>query len=82
MDTDKRLELIRRKTRRRYVFALMTLAVYFTFVLNWTEAGAGLGNFLGDTHISGSLVLFAGLIILMIVFEIIFLALNRSGDEQ
>jgi len=79
---DNKIEAIKRKTRRRFVFAGITLAMYFTFVLNWTEAGAALGSLLGDSHISGSILLFAGLIVLMIGLEVIFLLMNRHGDEK
>ena len=79
---DNKIENIKRKTRRRFAFAGITLAMYFTFVLNWTESGAALGSLLGDSHISGSILLFAGLIVVMIGLEIIFLLMNRHGDEK
>ncbi len=82
MDNDKKIAIIKRKTRRRYVFTLMTLALYFSFALNWTEAGSSLGVLLGDTHISGSVVMFAGIIIIMVCFELLFLALNRDGGDS
>lgn len=82
MENNKKIKLIKRKTRRRYIFAVMTLALYFTFALNWTDAGAGLGLLLGDSHISGSIVMFAGIIVLMISFELLFLALNRDDDKR
>jgi hypothetical protein len=79
---DNKIDDIKRKTRRRFAFAGITLAMYFTFVLNWTEAGASLGLLLGDSHVSGSILLFAGLIVLMICLEVIFLLLNHHGDEK
>ncbi len=81
MDNDKKIQIIKTKTRRRYIFAVMTLALYFSFALNWTEAGAGLGVLIGDSHISGSVLMFAGIIVTMVCFELLFLALNRDGGE-
>jgi len=34
MDTAAKLRVIRARTRRRFVFTLITLVLYFSFVLN------------------------------------------------
>ncbi len=83
VDKNEKFEAVRRKTRQRIVFTLIVMALYFTYVLNYTgSAGAFLGSTLGDSHISGSLLMFAGLIIVFIVLELIFLWLNRDGVNQ
>lgn len=80
MNQDNRLGLIRLKTRRRLLFTLITLLLYFSFVSNWTGLGAGLRQRLGDTHITGSLVMFVALIVLLLLLEVVFLWLNlRAG---
>lgn len=85
MDTAAKLEVIRARTRRRLVFTVITLLLYFSFVLNWTAVGDRLAERLGASHITGSLVMFAALIIFFILLELVFLLLNqatsRSGEE-
>ena len=76
MDKDEKLEIIRRKTRQRLLFALITLTLYFSYVLNYT--GSGLGERLGDSWVTGSLVMFICLILSFIGLELLFLALNRE----
>ncbi|MFO7549898.1 MAG: hypothetical protein R6W80_00720 [Haliea sp.] len=85
MDTAAKLQVIRARTRRRFVFTLITLVLYFSFVLNWTAVGGRLGERLGASHITGSLLMFAALIVFFILLELVFLLLNqatsRSGEE-
>ena len=82
MDDDKKLEAIRRKTRQRLLFTGITLALYFSYVLNYTEAGAFMGGMLGDSHVSGSLMMFVFLILSFIGLELLFLALTRNRGEE
>lgn len=85
MDTAAKLRIIRARTRRRFVFTLITLVLYFSFILNWTAAGDRLAERLGATHITGSLLMFASLVVFFILLELVFLLLNRattrSGEE-
>lgn len=86
MEPSEKLAAIRRKTRQRLLFSLVSMLLYFSFVLNWTGAGDALGAPLGDSAVSGSLLMFASLIVIFIGLEILFLLLNRndapaSGDE-
>ncbi len=85
MDTAAKLQVIRARTRRRLVFTLITLLLYFSFVLNWTSLGDRLAERLGASHVTGSLLMFASLIVFFILLELVFLLLNqattRSGEE-
>jgi uncharacterized membrane protein (DUF485 family) len=85
MDTDAKLQVIRARTRRRFVFTLITLLLYFSFVFNWTAAGGRLAERLGASHVTGSLLMFASLVVFFILLELVFLVLNqattRSGEE-
>ncbi len=76
MDNDNKLRLIQAKTRRRLLFTLLTLILYFSFILNWTDTGAVLTRRLGDSHITGSLLMFAATIILLVLLELVFLLIN------
>ncbi len=76
----QRLEAIRRKTRQRLGFALLVLVLYFAYVLNYLPLGSFLGARLGDSRVTGSLLMFASLIIAFIILELLFLLLNR-GDS-
>lgn len=78
MEEQRQLRAIRRKTRRRLAFALLTLALYFAFVLNYVPLGGFLGKRLGDSYITGSLLMFAGLIVAFIGLELLFLLLARD----
>jgi uncharacterized membrane protein (DUF485 family) len=73
-----KLDAIRRKTRQRLAFSLAVLALYFGYALNYLPSGAFLGKRIGASHVTGSLLMFAGLIVLFILLEVIFLALNRN----
>ena len=77
-----KLQFIRTKTRRRLLFTLVTLLLYFAFALNWTDAGGFLSQPLGDTAINGSLLMFIALIVIFIALEFAFLAINKSRDKK
>jgi len=70
--------VIRRKTRQRLGFALVVLVLYFAYVLNYLPSGRFLGARLGDSWVTGSLLMFVGLIVVFILLELVFLALNRD----
>ena len=76
MDNTNKLRLIQAKTRRRLLFTLLTLILYSSFVLNWTDTGAALTRRLGESHITGSLLMFASTIILLVLLELVFLLIN------
>lgn len=86
MDEAAKLRVIRARTRRRFVFTGITLVLYFSFVLNWTAVGDSLAERLGASHVTGSLLMFASLVIFFILLELVFLVLNqattRSGEES
>jgi len=82
VDNKDKIEAIKRKTRQRLGFTVLTLGLYFSYVLNYTSWGAFLGNTLGDSHISGSLVMFAGLILVFICLELVFLQINRDRKTK
>ncbi|MFT6287831.1 MAG: uncharacterized membrane protein (DUF485 family) [Halieaceae bacterium] len=81
MDKNK-IEAIRLKTRRRLLFTGITLVLYFSYVvLNYTSLGNFLHQPIGDSLITGSLVLFASLILIFIALEVLFLFLNSRSDS-
>ena len=82
MNKKQKIEAIRRKTRLRMLFTLLTMGLYFCYVLNYTGSGASLGNTLGSSHISGSLVMYTGLIIIFIGLELVFLGINRNRGHK
>ena len=82
MNNLQKIQAVKRKTRLRLVFTVLTMGLYFSYIFNYTSAGAFLGDRLGDTSISGSLVMYAGLIVVFIVLELFFLQINRSRDEK
>ena len=57
MNKIQKIEAVKRKTRLRIVFTLLTMGLYFSYVLNYTSGGAFLGDSLGNSSISGSLVM-------------------------
>ncbi|PLW82424.1 hypothetical protein CWI75_11725 [Kineobactrum sediminis] len=85
MNHDQKLAVIKSRTRRRMLFSMTTLVLYFAFILNWTEFGSILAQRLGKSHITGSLLMFCGLIVTFILLELLFLLLNqattRSGED-
>ena len=70
--------VIRRKTRQRLGFALVVLVLYFAYVLNYLPLGSFLGKRLGESWVTGSLLMFAGLIVAFLLLELVFLVLNRD----
>lgn len=86
MDNTEKLAVIKARTRRRLFFTLTTLVLYFAFILNWTTLGGWLSARLGSSYVTGSLLMFAGLIVFFILLELLFLLLNRSttrlGEES
>ena len=82
MNKIQKIEAVKRKTRLRIVFTLLTMGLYFSYVLNYTSGGAFLGDSLGNSSISGSLVMYAGLIVVFIGLELIFLRINRDRDAK
>lgn len=82
MNDNEKFFLIGRKTRQRLLFALVTMVLYFSFVLNYTSGGRELIASLSVGNVPGSLVMFAALIILFIGMEILFLFLNREEAKK
>ncbi|QIB64931.1 hypothetical protein [Kineobactrum salinum] len=82
MDNNQKLVFIRARTRRRLLFAALILALYFSFTLNWTGFGATLAGRLGGSYITGSLLMFAGLIVVFIALEFLFIWLNRAFEPE
>ena len=82
MNERRKIEVVKRKTRLRLLFTALTMGLYFSYLFNYTSAGAFLGDRIGDSSISGSLVMYAGLIVVFIVLELFFLQINRSRDEK
>lgn len=72
-DKQDKLALIKRTTRRRFAFTLVTLLLYFSFALNWTEFGAGMSTGIGTTSITGAMLMFALLIVTFVALEYLFL---------
>lgn len=81
MNQEQKLQAIARRTRRRFAFSLITLVLYFSYVLNYTAAGEVLGRRLGESHVTGSLVMFICLIFSFIGLELVFLLLNRRQER-
>jgi uncharacterized membrane protein (DUF485 family) len=81
VDNDEKLRSIARRTRRRLLFSLITLVLYFSYTLNYTGTGARLGARLGESHVTGSLLMFVSLILAFIGLELLFLLLNRRQER-
>ena len=75
---DQILEAIRKKTRLRFLFVFVTLVLYGSFTLAYLEAGSFLRETVGDSLITGALVLFWGLILVFLLMEYIFISLNKE----
>lgn len=82
MNNNEKLQAIKRKTRQRIMFSLVTMALYFSFVLNYTSGGSSLIKALGSAHVPGSLVMFAGLIIVFVILELVFLFISREQSSN
>jgi predicted branched-subunit amino acid permease len=81
VDKNDKLQIIQRKTRQRLIFAGISLCFYFSYVLNYTS-GSSLGDRLGTSHVTGSLLMFVLLILSFIGLELLFLAINRSDKGE
>ena len=85
MKSDKVRNFLRRQIRRRFLFASVTLIIYFSYALNYTEIGSFLNQRLGSSYISGSLLMYGLIIISSIGLEWIFLRtqeeMSSEGDE-
>ena len=82
MNRDDQLAAISRRTRRRLLFSLASLLLYFSYALNYTAGGARLGQRLGESYVTGSLLMFASLIVSFILLEFLFLALYRREEGR
>tara|TARA_R110001599_G_scaffold353859_1_gene600529 strand:+ start:30117 stop:30422 length:306 start_codon:yes stop_codon:yes gene_type:complete len=80
VEEDVMLRAVRRKTRHRLVFSLVILVLYFAYLFNYLPSGEFLAQRLGTSWITGSLAMFAGLIVMFILLELVFLCLD-SDDE-
>lgn len=72
--------IIRRTTRRRFLFSVVTLILYSSFVLCYTDAENFLQRIIGDSGISWGLVLFIFLIPTFLTLEYIFLRLYQKEN--
>lgn len=79
--SDKKLAHVQKKSRRRVIFTLLVLALYFSFSLNWFGFGDGLRATMGETPITGSLLMFITLIVGFIALEFLFLAISDKDDH-
>lgn len=84
MIPDHNTQHLRARTRRRLRYAAVVLVLYFAFALNWTTPGQVLARPLGDSPVTGSLLMFAALIILFLLLEVLFLWRQRGarGEEE
>ena len=85
MKSDRVRNFLRRQIRRRFLFASVTLIIYFSYALNYTEIGSFLNQRLGSSYISGSLLMYGLIIISSIGLEWIFLRtqeeMSSEGDD-
>ena len=70
---NEKLAAIRRKTRQRYLFTLVTMGLYFSFTLNYTETGGEVIDLLAIGMVPGPVVMFMFLVITFIALELVFL---------
>ena len=82
MQENQILRVVRRKTRLRLTYALITLAFYFAYLLNYLPSGNFLSERLGSSWISGSLAMFAGLIVFFVFLEMLFLFVDSDDDPE
>lgn len=75
---DQILDTIHKKTRQRFLFASITLLLYGSFALCYTDAGSFLSKTTGDSSVSIGLLFFLGLIAIFLVMEYVFLLLNKD----
>jgi uncharacterized membrane protein (DUF485 family) len=82
LEQEDMLRAVRRKTRYRLTYALVTLVLYFAYLLNYLPSGDFLSNRLGSSWITGSLAMFAGLIVIFVVLELLFLMVDSDDDPD
>lgn len=82
MSNEEKLAQVRRKTRQRLGYTMVILVLYFSFALNWVGLDDVLGATVGDTAVTGSLIMFASLIVIFIGLEVLFLYTTRKDDEN
>ena len=85
IEASARLLEIRARTRRRFAYAGVSLALYFLFVLNWTTAGSFLSLGIGDSPITGGLLMFILLVLIFLGMEVAFLrgsGIGFKADQQ
>jgi hypothetical protein len=79
---DDKLAAIRRKTRQRYLYALITMGLYFSFTLNYVDGGRELVAGLAVGKVPGPVVMFALLVIAFIALESLFLYLAAREERR
>jgi uncharacterized membrane protein (DUF485 family) len=63
--------------RQRFIFTGVFLLLYSTVIALYTDAGSWLNQPLFSDHISGAIWLIAGLIVIFIAMEKLFLSLRK-----
>jgi len=81
MDKPDWRQAIRRRARLRLLFAGLVLGLYFAYLLNYLPSGSALGERLGSSWVTGSLAMFAGLVVIFLVLEWLFLLVDRDDDS-
>jgi hypothetical protein len=79
---DNKLAAIRRKTRQRYLYALVTMGLYFSFTFNYTDSGSELIARLAVGKIPGAVVMFMLLVVAFIALESLFLWRVRREERR
>lgn len=82
MDEEEILRAVQRKTRHRLAYAAVTLVLYFAYLFNYLPSGDFLRERLGSSWITGSLAMFAGLILLFLTLELLFLIVDSDDDPD
>lgn len=81
MTEAEKMKFVKQKIVQRFLFSLISLTLYFTFALNWTETGSILRERIGTSHITGSLVMFVSLILGFILLELLFIWLSHRQEH-
>lgn len=74
----QKLTAIHKKVRQRFRYSAITLLLYASFVICYTDAGRALSRPLGNSQINGALLLFTGLILLFLALEYLFLKRDKN----
>jgi hypothetical protein len=82
LEEEEILRAVQRKTRHRLGYAAVTLVLYFAYLFNYLPSGDFLRERLGSSWITGSLAMFAGLIVLFITLELLFLIVDSDDDPD